>query len=73
MGNRDIHLQKENRRYPRKEKKLPLNLNIDNSDAAVGESVNLSCTGAYCTTTRHIPEMTKLKINMMLPVNKKVN
>ena len=73
MGHGDTEVQKENRRYPRKEKKLPLNLKIDNSDAVVGESVNLSCIGAYCTTTRHIPEMTKLKINMMLPLNKKAN
>ncbi len=60
-------MPKENRKYPRKNKKLALNLIIDNSDVTVGESVNMSCIGAYCQTNKHILEMTRLSIAMVLP------
>ncbi len=58
---------REKRQYVRKKKALHLNLIINDSHVALGETIDLSCIGAYCKTTRRIPEMTKLKINMVLP------
>jgi|YelNatPaOPRAMG01_1025707.scaffolds.fasta_scaffold00406_32 c-di-GMP-binding flagellar brake protein YcgR len=56
----------ERRRYPRIEKKLPLQIITDKYDIST-ETKNLSCIGAYCSIDRDIPVLTKLSITILLP------
>jgi hypothetical protein len=57
----------DRKKYPRKTKRLFLDLTPDNSDTIVGDSINLSCNGAYCQVPKHIAAMTKLKVVIELP------
>jgi len=56
----------ERRRYPRVEKKLPIELLTDKYEIST-ETKNLSCIGAYCTVDKDIPLLTKLSITLILP------
>ena len=57
----------DRRKYPRKSRRLPLDLTTDDSNTIVGDSINLSCNGAYCQVPKHIATMTKLKVVIALP------
>ncbi len=56
----------ERRRYPRIHKVIPLKVSSDKFDL-VTQTKNISCNGAYCTTNKHLPVMTKLQITLLLP------
>jgi c-di-GMP-binding flagellar brake protein YcgR len=57
----------ERRRYPRIEKKLPLNVAANGYDFAT-VTQNISCIGAYCHVDKYIPPFTKIAIKMALPI-----
>ena len=57
---------KEKRQHPRLEKILPLKLSGRHSDI-VTQTKNLSCAGAYCSVSKELPLMTKLKVTLLLP------
>ena len=56
----------ERRRHPRIDKQLKFNLKTVD-DIAVAETINLSCSGAYCVVNKHIPLMTELELVFALP------
>lgn len=55
----------ERRRYPRIEKNIPLKVSSQGYDI-VTQTKNISCNGAYCSLSKFIPLMTKLKITLLL-------
>ena len=65
------HLKAERRRYPRVEKKLPLNVAADGYDF-VTSSQNISCVGVYCHVNKYIPPFTKIAVKIRLPKNSNV-
>ena len=60
----------ERRRYPRVEKKLPIQLSTDKYEIST-ETKNLSCIGAYCAVDKNIPVLTKLSITLIIPKKSK--
>lgn len=62
-------MNQERRKYPRIKKDLPLKLSHQEFDI-ITQTENLSCTGAYCKVNRLIPLMTKLKITILLPLER---
>ncbi|MFC2140521.1 PilZ domain-containing protein [Candidatus Auribacterota bacterium] len=56
----------ERRRHTRINQNLEIKLNLDDS-LFVAETINLSCSGAYCHLQREIPLMTRLRIVFCLP------
>jgi hypothetical protein len=59
----------ERRQHPRVTNNVPLKLCSDEGDF-VTESWNLSRSGIYCRVNQFIEPMTKLKINLLLPLKK---
>lgn len=57
----------ERRRSPRVEKELPLKIRTEDGDL-VTQTKNISCSGVYCSVSRHIPAMTKLSVILLLPM-----
>ena len=47
--------------------KLAMEIRIGDVDTARVESINVSANGVYFTSTRYIPELTKLDITLDLP------
>ena len=64
-----VHSHSERRRAPRLYRNIPLKI-IDGQGDIVTETANISNTGAYCKVNRYIDMMTKLKIDLLLPVVK---
>ncbi|HOD12399.1 MAG TPA: PilZ domain-containing protein [Candidatus Omnitrophota bacterium] len=60
---------KERRRSPRIENNIPLKISSEDFDI-VTESKNLSCSGAYCTVSQYLEPMTKLKVQLLLPLRR---
>jgi len=60
---------KERRRSPRIDHNIPLKISSEDFDI-VTESKNLSCSGAYCTVAQYVEPMTKLKIQLLLPLRR---
>lgn len=56
----------DRRRHPRINEQLQFKFNSEFFDV-VTETMNLSCTGAYCQVNKNIPLMTNLKIFLALP------
>lgn len=56
----------ERRRAPRISKQLPLVLRHARNEF-VTKTENVSASGAYCTVTRYVAPMTKLKVRLELP------
>ena len=63
------HSSSERRRAPRIEHNIPLKISSGNIEI-ITETRNLSGSGAYCRINRFIQPMTKLKINLLIPVKK---
>lgn len=59
----------ERRRHPRADTHIPLKLSQEEWDI-VTETVNISRSGAYCRVNRRVPLMTKLQIQILLPLRK---
>ncbi len=59
----------ERRRHFRLEHNVPVKISSEDVDI-VTETTNLSCSGAYCRVAKYIAPMTKLKINLLLPMGK---
>ena len=59
--------KRERRLYPRIDRILTCRVQGDDFDI-VTETQNVSGTGAYCEVNRYIAPMTKLKLNLVLPV-----
>ncbi|MCA9407077.1 MAG: PilZ domain-containing protein [Candidatus Omnitrophica bacterium] len=57
----------ERRQNPRIENNVPLKICCDNGDF-VTETGNISRSGAYCKVNRYIEPMTKLKIQLLIPL-----
>jgi len=60
----------ERRRSPRVDNNIPLKISSEEFDI-VTESKNLSCSGAHCLVDKFLEPMTKLKIQLLLPVKQK--
>lgn len=60
----------ERRQDPRVDNNIPLKISSDEFDI-VTESKNLSSSGAYCFVDQQLEPMTKLKIQLLLPLKKK--
>jgi hypothetical protein len=59
----------ERRRHLRLEHKVPVKISSGDLDI-VTETKDLSCSGAFCRTTKFIAPMTKLKLNLLLPLRR---
>ena len=59
----------ERRKDPRLANNVPLKIFHEEGDI-VTQTVNISRSGAYCRSEKNIPPMTKLKINLLLPIKK---
>jgi len=59
----------DRRRDPRIDNNIPLKISSHDSDL-VTETWNLSKSGVYCRVTQYVEPMTKLKIHLLLPVQK---
>jgi hypothetical protein len=57
---------RDKRKHPRISSKVPIRSG-EPDDRLEMESLNLSLEGVYCTTTRYVPVMTKLRVNLQLP------
>ena len=60
----------ERRKDPRADNNIPLKISSEDFDI-VTESKNLSCSGAYCLVDKPLEPMTKLKIQLLLPMKQK--
>lgn len=60
----------EKRKDPRLENNIPIKLSKGDGDV-VTETANISRSGAYCRITGKIELMTKLKIQLLLPMGRK--
>ena len=59
----------ERRRDQRLDNNLPIRIFLDQGEA-VTETTNISRSGVYCRVSQFIEPMTKLKVQLMLPVRK---
>lgn len=59
----------ERRRHFRLEHNVPVKISSADLDI-VTETSNLSCSGAFCRINKFIAPMTKLKLNLLLPIRK---
>lgn len=59
----------ERRRHPRLEHNVPVKISSGDLDL-VTETSNLSCSGAFCRINKYIAPMTRLKLNLLLPLRK---
>ncbi|MBI4309377.1 MAG: PilZ domain-containing protein [Candidatus Omnitrophica bacterium] len=59
----------ERRRHPRLEHNVPVKISSGDVDI-VTETSNLSCSGAFCRIDKYIAPMTRLKLNLLLPLRK---
>jgi hypothetical protein len=59
----------ERRKSPRAFGNVPLKIAHEEGDI-VTETVNISRSGAYCCVDRYVEPMTKMKINLLLPLKK---
>lgn len=57
----------DRRKDPRLENNIPLKLSQDGLKLTTN-TINISRSGAYCTVEKYIEPMTKMKINLQLPV-----
>ncbi len=63
------HQGSERRRHFRLEHNVPVKISSADLDI-VTETSNLSCSGAFCHINKFIAPMTKLKLNLLLPIRK---
>jgi len=63
------HFSQERRKHPRLKNNIPLKISSEDGDV-VTETWNLSQTGVYCRANRYLEPMTRLKINLLLPIKK---
>ena len=61
--------QQERRKHPRLEHNIPVKISSNDLDI-VTQTEDLSCSGAFCSVDKYIAPMTKLKINLLLPLRK---
>jgi hypothetical protein len=59
----------ERRRHPRLDHHVPVKISSEDADI-VTETLNLSCSGAFCRINRRLEPMTKLKIHLLLPIRR---
>lgn len=59
----------DRRQHPRLSLNLPIKISDPEFDI-VTETKNISAAGAYCSVNKKIPEMTKLKVILLVPVKK---
>ena len=59
----------ERRRHLRLKHTVPIKISSHDVDI-VTETVDLSCSGTFCRVNKYIAPMTKLKLNLLLPVRK---
>jgi len=59
----------EKRQFPRVETLLSILLKGDQF-SLVSETKNISASGAYCKVSKPIPELTKLAVTLLVPVQK---
>ena len=64
-----LPLSHEKRRHPRLESNIPLKISSAVGDILT-ETRNLSCSGAFCRVAQRLEPMTKLKIHLLLPLQK---
>ena len=62
--------RQERRKHPRIDKNIPLKISSGDFDI-VTQTANLSCAGAYCKVDKPLEPMTKLKINLLVPLKKR--
>ena len=59
----------ERRRHLRLEHSIPVKISSGDVEI-VSETTNLSCSGAFCRINKFLAPMTKLKLNLLLPIRK---
>ncbi len=64
-----MELNQERRSYPRIEKDIPLKIRSGEYDI-VTKTKNICSAGAYCSVSRYLEPLTKLKIVLLLPLQK---
>ncbi len=65
----DQNSSQDRRRDPRLSNNIPIRISRDEGDM-VTETGNISRSGLYCKVDRYIEPMTKLKLNLLLPIRK---
>ena len=63
-------MSQEKRQHLRVEQNIPLKISSEQGDILT-ETMNLSCSGAYCRVNQRLEPMSKLKIHLLLPLRKK--
>ena len=69
MSSQNIGSGAERRRHLRLEHNVPVKISGGDVDI-VTETKDLSCSGTFCRINKFIPPMTRLKLNLLLPVRK---
>jgi hypothetical protein len=64
-----LHSFKEKRRHLRVEFKVPVKISGDHGDILT-ETKNLSCSGAFCRMDQRLEPMTRLRVYLLLPLQK---
>ena len=60
----------ERREHPRVSVNIPIKIQQEDGDI-VTETKNISRSGAYCKINHYVKPMTKLMINLLIPIKKK--
>jgi hypothetical protein len=60
---------RERRQHRRLDNNVPLKITSTDANFSTN-TVNISRSGVYCTVDKYVEPMTKLKINLMVPVKK---
>jgi hypothetical protein len=64
-----LPLSQEKRRHLRVDYNIPVKISGEHGDILT-ETKNLSCSGAFCRMAQRLEPMTKLKVYLLLPLNK---
>lgn len=59
----------ERREHPRVSNNIPIKIRLEDGDI-VTDSGNISRSGVYCKVSKFIEPMTKLKVQLLLPIQK---
>lgn len=64
-----LPVSQEKRRHLRVDYNIPVKISSDHGDILT-ETKNLSCSGAFCRVSERLEPMTKLKVQLLLPMRK---
>jgi PilZ domain len=66
----NLNTSEERRKHPRIPKKIPINFKAGLFDFAA-ETHNISSSGIYCQVDKYIKPLTKVNVDLLLPIRQK--